>query len=57
MSAAPRSCAARVGSVVASVGPEHAGDAGITGQIENCQTVVFGAYVTARAHTLFNFRL
>src|SRR6266567_5701078 len=31
--------------------------AGITGQIENCQTVVFCAYVTARAHTLFNFRL
>ena len=31
--------------------------AGITGQIENCQTVVFLAYVTARAHTLFNFRL
>jgi SRSO17 transposase len=31
--------------------------AGITGQIENCQTVVFCAYVTAHAHTLFNFRL
>src|SRR6266567_2318739 len=31
--------------------------AGITGQIENCQTVVFLAYVTARAHTLFDFRL
>jgi SRSO17 transposase len=31
--------------------------AGITGQVENCQTVVFAAYVTARAHTLFDFRL
>jgi SRSO17 transposase len=31
--------------------------AGITGQMENCQTVVFAAYVTARAHTLFDFRL
>jgi SRSO17 transposase len=31
--------------------------AGITGQIGNCQTVVFCAYVTARAHALFNFRL
>src|SRR6266568_4530561 len=31
--------------------------AGITGQVENCQTVVFLAYVTARAHTLFDFRL
>ena len=31
--------------------------AGITGQIENCQTVVFLASVTARAHTLFDFRL
>jgi SRSO17 transposase len=26
--------------------------AGITGQVENCQTAVFAAYVTARAHTL-----
>ena len=25
--------------------------------MENCQTVVFAAYVTARAHTLFDFRL
>jgi hypothetical protein len=24
--------------------------AGITGQVENCQTVVFAAYVTARGH-------
>ena len=31
--------------------------AGITGQIENCQTVVFAAYVTARAHALLDFRL
>jgi SRSO17 transposase len=31
--------------------------AGITGQVENCQTVVFAAYVTARGHTLFDFRL
>lgn len=31
--------------------------AGITGQVENCQTVVFMAYVTARGHTLFDFRL
>jgi SRSO17 transposase len=31
--------------------------AGITGQVENCQTVVFMAYVTARAHVLFDFRL
>jgi SRSO17 transposase len=31
--------------------------AGITGQVENCQTVVFAAYVTARAHTLSGFRL
>jgi SRSO17 transposase len=31
--------------------------AGITGQVENCQTVVFLAYVTARAHALFDFRL
>ncbi len=31
--------------------------AGITGQIGNCQTVVFLACVTHRAHTLFDFRL
>ena len=31
--------------------------AGITGQVENCQTVVFAAYVTARAHALVDFRL
>ena len=31
--------------------------AGITGQVENCQTVVFAAYVTHRAHAAFDFRL
>ena len=36
------------------VGWQHAE---ITGQVENCQTVVFAAYVTARAHRLFDFRL
>jgi SRSO17 transposase len=30
--------------------------AGITGQVENCQTVVFAAYVTGRAHALSGFR-
>jgi SRSO17 transposase len=42
------------GTMTAGVARQHAG---ITGQVENCQTVVFLAYVTARAHTLFNFRL
>jgi SRSO17 transposase len=42
------------GIMTVGVGRQHAG---ITGQIENCQTVVFLAYVTARAHALFNFRL
>ena len=42
------------GKMTVGVGRQHAG---ITGQIENCQTVVFLAYVTARAHTLFDFRL
>ena len=42
------------GSMTVGVARQHAG---ITGQVENCQTVVFLAYVTARAHTLFNFRL
>ena len=42
------------GKMTAGVARQHAG---ITGQIENCQTVVFLAYVTARAHTLFSFRL
>ena len=31
--------------------------AGITGQVENCQTVVFAAYVTSRGHAPFDFRL
>jgi SRSO17 transposase len=42
------------GKMTVGVARQHAG---ITGQIENCQTVVFLAYVTARAHTLFSFRL
>ena len=42
------------GTMTVGVARQHAG---ITGQIENCQTVVFLAYVTARAHTLFDFRL
>lgn len=31
--------------------------AGITGRVENCQTVVNCAYVTGRGHALFDFRL
>jgi len=42
------------GTMTVGVARQHAG---ITGQVENCQTVVFAAYVTARAHTLFDFRL
>ena len=42
------------GTQTVGVGRQHAG---ITGQVENCQTVVFAAYVTARGHTLFDFRL
>jgi SRSO17 transposase len=42
------------GDMTVGVARQHAG---ITGQAENCQTVVFAAYVTARAHTLFDFRL
>ena len=42
------------GKMTVGVARQHAG---VTGQIENCQTVVFCAYVTARAHTLFSFRL
>jgi len=42
------------GAATAGVARQHAG---ITGQIENCQTVVFAAYVTARAHALLDFRL
>jgi SRSO17 transposase len=40
--------------MTAGAGRQHAG---ITGQVENCQTVVFAAYVTARAHALLDFRL
>jgi SRSO17 transposase len=42
------------GTKTVGVARQHAG---ITGQVENCQTVVFLAYVTARAHALFDFRL
>ena len=42
------------GVMTVGVARQHAG---ITGQVENCQTVVFLAYVTARAHALFDFRL
>ena len=42
------------GTATVGVARQHAG---ITGQVENCQTVVFAAYVTARAHALFDFRL
>jgi SRSO17 transposase len=42
------------GTKTVGVARQHAG---ITGQVENCQTVVFAAYVTVRAHTLFDFRL
>jgi SRSO17 transposase len=42
------------GQMTVGVARQHAG---ITGQIENCQTIVNCAYVTARAHALFDFRL
>jgi SRSO17 transposase len=42
------------GQATVGVARQHAG---ITGQVENCQTVVFAAYVTTRAHILFDFRL
>jgi SRSO17 transposase len=42
------------GRATVGVARQHAG---ITGQVENCQTVVFAAYVTARGHALFDFRL
>src|SRR5208337_664995 len=42
------------GVMTVGVARQHAG---IAGQVENCQTVVFAAYVTARAHALFDFRL
>ena len=37
----------RKGAATVGVARQHAG---ITGQAENCQPVVFAAYVTARAH-------
>ena len=42
------------GTATAGVARQYAG---ITGQVENCQTVVFAAYVTHRAHAAFDFRL
>ena len=42
------------GQMTVGVARQHAG---ITGQVENCQTVVFTAYVTARGHAPFGFRL
>ena len=42
------------GQMTVGVARQHAG---ITGQVENCQTVVFMAYVTGRGHAPFDFRL
>jgi DDE superfamily endonuclease len=42
------------GSATVGVARQYAG---ITGQVENCQTVVFAAYVTPRGHVPFDFRL
>src|SRR6266487_1845961 len=42
------------GRMTVGVARQHAG---ITGQVENCQTVVFMAYVTSRGHAPFDFRL
>jgi SRSO17 transposase len=42
------------GQMTVGVARQHAG---ITGQVENCQTVVFAAYVTGRGHAPFDFRL
>jgi SRSO17 transposase len=42
------------GRMSVGVARQHAG---ITGQVENCQTVVNCAYVTGRGHALFDFRL
>ena len=42
------------GQMTVGVARQHAG---ITGQVENCQTVVNCAYVTGRAHALSGFRL
>ncbi len=42
------------GQMTVGVARQHAG---ITGQVENCQTVVNCAYVTGRGDALFDFRL
>lgn len=42
------------GQMTVGVARQHGG---ITGQVENCQTVVNCAYVTARGHALYDFRL
>ena len=42
------------GTATVGVARQHTG---ITGQVENCQTVVFAACATARAHALLDFRL
>jgi hypothetical protein len=42
------------GQMTVGVARQHAG---IIGQVENCQTVVFAAYVTGRGHAPFDFRL
>jgi len=42
------------GTRTVGVARQHAG---ITGQVENCQTVVCAAYVTGRGHAPFDFRL
>jgi SRSO17 transposase len=42
------------GQMTVGVARQHAG---ITGQVENCQAVVFTAYVTARGHAPFDFCL
>jgi SRSO17 transposase len=44
----------KAGDQTVAVAPQYAG---VTGQVENCQTVVFLAYVTARAHALMDFML
>jgi SRSO17 transposase len=44
----------KAGEQTVAVAPQYAG---ITGQVENCQTAVFVAYVTARAHALMDFVL
>jgi SRSO17 transposase len=44
----------KAGEQTVGVAPQYAG---VTGQVENCQTVVFLAYVTARAHALMDFML